>query len=194
MTTEISDSNGFLDIKNVFATVTDKFSNFTKITDINETTSIFKGSFNFSSEPAGIYEVIINVSDSFSSIRKSAFFEYLPLVSIEINETSIDFGELEPGSISDEVLVSVKNNGNVNIDLELFGTDLISELDLIEVFNVKKIFNGTQSSLTYSPELVDANILPLLSIDTGFKLGVPPAILQGIYTGSITIVGVESEN
>ena len=189
----ITDLNGISDITIATIEINSKTYNFS-LQQISEESAYATASFNFSSEPAGFYNVTLSISDSSATISKILTFEYLPLLALEINISSIDFGEVEPSSISLATFAGIKNNGNVEADLEIFGSDLSSDEDTIFVGHIKSLFDGTESPLTYEPSLIDADIFPSTSTDMGFRLFVPVGIEDGIYQGSITIVGVESES
>ena len=120
-------------------------------------------------------------------------FEYLSLLAISLDESSLNFGLIEPGSSSEIKTVNVVNRGNVNVDLEMYGSDLENENNNINVNSIKFKYNETWNNLNYRPSLFDFNLESGLNKNKQleFRLDLPSLILPNKYTGKINLVGIE---
>ncbi len=154
------------------------------------------------------YSVRVRALD-FSNLESNstADFEYLPLIGIEIDASSLTFNALPGKTVQiagDTDLSSnnltIRNIGNTLVDVKVSGTDLINGGSKINASSIKYTFSGNDYSsnlagtLNYNPELKDINLISGESSlnSLGLKLGVPTTALPGNYSGSISIVAVAS--
>lgn len=147
-------------------------------------------------------------------------FEYMELAAIQIatgsgeeaggesgeengtQDPGLAFGGAEPGEESDTSEVVIRNTGNVAIDLELYGTDLVNEDGhAIPVSSLRYSDDGTmenESALGRDPTLLALHLEAGIdsTADLYWRLRVPTGDEQyvpaGTYSGSITINGVSS--
>lgn len=121
-------------------------------------------------------------------------------------ENAIDFGSLVPDSTSPEdANNTVTNCGNVPIDLNLSGTDLVNASAGIANISVSSVkHNVTAPGQDYAAGMSPLSATPTyanftlakrtngLSINkTYWKIGVPSVIEKLIYTGTITFTAVD---
>ncbi|MBI2672031.1 lamin tail domain-containing protein [Candidatus Woesearchaeota archaeon] len=162
--------------------------------DIDNFSSVYSGSIllNYYDKP-GVYTANISVINRFnfsSSILVN--FEYLGLLAISLDKTAVNFGKLEPGKLSDTEIIKVINNGNVGVDLELYGADLESGENKISISNLEYGFSNFSDKLDYRPILFDFNLLTGIDAnkDLLLRLNLPLITKPSVYAGSISLVGV----
>jgi hypothetical protein len=144
---------------------------------------------------AGNYSVNVTAFDNNNKINNLIIdFEYLGILSSSLSVNSLDFGKLTQGSTSEERVVTVINDGNIDLDLEIYGNDLADGSNVIGISNLEKDFDGSWTGLDLLPETIDFNLGTGYNQakDLSFRLNVPNVEL-GTYSGKITIAGVESE-
>lgn len=191
---EVNDSSGNASL--VYANTS--FGNFVLNKIEDNDTEIFEGNFNieYFRDP-GVYSVNITVIDSLNRKHNTTIlFEYLSLVAFEINSEEIYF-DLSPGmNLSRNI--SLKNIGNIELDSEVYGTDLTSSENTIPVENIfySVPFDGYDLTdyLTNVPKLIDMNLTAALNSkkDIYFSINIPVDTVSGMYTGSISIIATES--
>lgn len=177
-------------------------------TTINSTTAQFYGYVEIPFyASAGNYTIKIAATDN-ANLNSSAalMFEYLSLIGIEIDSSSIIFNAM-PGKTSELIgdsnsltpNLSVRNIGNAVLDMKIFGTDLASGNGIINASSIKYTFSNDYNSilggtLHYSEELKDTNLMAgqKSMIPLSLKLSVPQITAPGNYTGSISLIAVAS--
>jgi len=156
----------------------------------------------------GAYNMTIIADDGSTNATRSIEFEYLGMTAISIDTSSLYFTGARVGAtteITGDYALStadkptIRNIGNTQIDLGIYGTDLIDGVKNIGISNMKYSFdNDFTSDLagTLSKTLQTKSIGLENSEDSivtlGFQLFIPPATQNGNYTGNITIVAVSS--
>ncbi len=137
-----------------------------------------------------IFEVTVQDQNN-GTTTKAITFTYLDMLSIKFDKDSIDFGSSKPGESTQNNL-KVLNNGNVEVDFEISGSDLQGDQQQIPVDNIKRIIGNTEAFLSSIPEIVDVNLISGSSIDVDLVLNAPE-VISGFYQGDITILAVRSE-
>jgi len=213
ITTNISDTDGINSIVQVIAIIngpdSDRTVTLTKTEDISNTTARYDGTIEmqFYDRP-GAYNMTIIADDGSTNATRSIEFEYLGMTAISIDTSSLYFTGARVGAtteITGDYALStadkptIRNIGNTQIDLGIYGTDLIDGVKNIGISNMKYSFdNDFTSDLagTLSKTLQTKSIGLENSEDSivtlGFQLFIPPATQNGNYTGNITIVAVSS--
>lgn len=206
----VTDSDGYDDISEVriqldLGTVTAEFD-----LQLNDTSALFKGIFNMSYYYApGNYSITILAEDN-SELNSSyeTNFEFLGLIAFDLDVDGIAFGG-NAGAYSqvlgdlDMLTLSsptIRNIGNLPLDFQVYGTDLNSEFDTISVENVEYTFLDNDFNSSYGgvlstlPVVVEVNLMPgedmLRELTT--RLFIPIGASMGAYTGSMSIIGLES--
>jgi len=182
------------DITSVVAELNGAKFNLLRNYDIDNFSSVYSGNIllNYYDKP-GIYTVNISVINRFNfSNSILANFEYLGLLAISLDKNAVNFGKLEPGKSSDTEIIKVINNGNVGVDLELYGADLESGENKINISNLEYGFSNFSDKLDYRPSLFDFNLLNGLGSnkDLLLRLNLPLITRPSVYSGSISLIGV----
>jgi len=179
----------------------------TKEMVLNNTASRYNGRINMSFyDSAGNYSVTLRVSDKSNvSVTSIVNFEYMSLIAMEVDTTSLVF-KASPGMISEikgdvdestNANVTIHNVGNAIIDMQLSGTNLTSLSGTMDVSNIQYTFDNNYNSVfagTLSEEKQTKNIAAVAAskLPLSFKLNVPTATAPGNYTGTISLIAVGS--
>ncbi|MFC1787578.1 hypothetical protein ACFLY8_06095, partial [Halobacteriota archaeon] len=166
-----------------------------------ETSELFVGYQNMTDyDPSGIYNLTVEITNQgavASRFENISSFEYLELIGIEIEPASIQFEDLIPGDSAwiygndnwGDSLPTVRNTGNVPIDLDVSATNLTSGSNVIPVESLDINISGQ-----YLPHLDLVSQRLYVNIDpfggTGFidyGIHVPEGTNPGSYFGDITI-------
>jgi hypothetical protein len=198
----VSDGNG--DVNSVTLLVAGTVISLSLVEEIDSTTALYRGLFAFTSAtPAGIYDVSVVAIDSAGyRTETNASFEYLSLVAIELDTSSIAvpaapgssvdvLGDIELGGSN----VTITNIGNAAVDFDVFGTNLTSGTQSIDVSGVGYAFGtdmGNMQALSRNAVRSDVNLAASGMVPVSFRFSVPSATLPGNYTGSITLIAVKS--
>ena len=134
------------------------------------------------------YTVNITICDNTYCDSELTSFEYLGIISTIINTSSLDF-ELNVNE-QQETNLQITNTGNVVVDLEVGGTDLVSNSYNISIENLE-VFNDIWLPLSTNP-LLDLDVLPNTNEELLFKITVPREATPGDYNGIITVTSMES--
>lgn len=185
--------NSSTEISQVSAELNGNKFKLTKSYDVNNFSKVYSGNvfMNFFDKP-GIYIINLSVKDKFNTTSSFLVeFEYLSLLAISLDEKSLNFGIIEPGSSSEKV-IKVINQGNVDVDLELYGSDLENGNYKINVSNINFKINDIWTQLDHRPSLFDFNLTSGIdkNKDLLFKLDLPIETSPSIYSGKINVVGV----
>ena len=206
----ISDVNGVADIASVIATF--NASNFTmaKKADINSTAAFYSGSFNLSSSfPAGNYSISITAKDNSQlSSTASVSFEYMSMIALDADLSSLIFFA-SPGSTYETAAaadnpnstvtnITIHNSGNVLLDFDVSATNFTSGSTMIEAPRMQYAFSGSYNdsavsgNFTNSKARKNVNLAPDSRTALGLRLNVPMATSPGNYSGTISLVAVNS--
>lgn len=183
-------------IRKITAEVNGNIFELTKDFDLDNFSSVYKGEIwmNYFDKP-GIYTINISAENEFNGGSSLLVdFEYLTLLAVSLNENSLNFGIVEPGTLSEVKAISVKNKGNVDVDLEIYGSDLESGNNKINVSKVEFNFDLTWNKLDYRPKLFEFNLSYGLdkNKEVSFRLDLPTNIVPNAYAGNMNMVGVEA--
>ncbi len=189
----INSSAGLDNIESVNSEVGGRKTTFSKSYGLDQFSGVYNGSalMNYFDKP-GIYKINLSVSDKFNNTNSLLVdFEYLGLLSISLDKNAVNFGRMEPGKSSSDK-IKVINQGNVDIDLELFGNDLESGLNKINVSNLELNYDDKNRALDYRPSLIDFNLISGLEAnkDLLVKLNLPITTMPSVYAGNINLVGI----
>ena len=143
-------------------------------------------------DKAGNYTIIITAkSINGESTTKEITLEYLGILSSSLSVNELNFGIVEKDSYSNELQVSVMNEGNIDLDLEVTGSDLKNGNNIIPSSNIE-VLDEDWIELSKQPKLIDTLISPGLNSKKDLKFRVKvPQINQGNYEGKIEIIGLE---
>ncbi|MBD3163811.1 hypothetical protein GF323_01300, partial [Candidatus Woesearchaeota archaeon] len=155
-----------------------------KANDVDSDTANYTGSFEMNySDAAGTYDIRAAAVDEYGfSDARTGSFEYMELAALVLDSSLINFNNVQPGGASyvdgDLSLLTpdkptVKNAGNVAIDVMIGGTNLTGPGD-IDAGNVAYKFGSSAfNALNSTDERVDLNLLGRVNAD--FRLGVDAA-------------------
>lgn len=126
----------------------------------------------------GNYSIIIKTKDN----QKEIILGYDVLVAFEVDTKRLRF-DINPGK---EIIArfKVKNTGNVDIDVDLAATDLISEDDFISIENFQIIEPNSRPLKKGIKERISINKGKM--IDFVVKIFVPENIKPGNYNGLLS--------
>ena len=210
ITAVVSDPNGWNNIDTVIANITGPGIGIVADSPVslslisNDTnTATYNGTFNMSFYYAnGTYTVNVTATDN-SSLTGSNLttFNYTTAIALELDSTIINFsisGPIDPGETS-EVLgdedmstlnnATVRNIGNVIIDVEVNGTDMTYNGNVITKDNLEAQIDALGYLDMSVARCFDVNIsVGELSLENAdFRLNVPFGTPQGNYAGTITL-------
>lgn len=201
----VRDPNGWEDITLVEAvitgpgTVADSPVTLSLVSN-DTTTATFNGTFNMSFYYLdGFYTVNVTATDSSSLTgSNSSTFDYKTAVALELDAGTIAFGSVDPGYMS-EVLgdedmstmsnATVRNIGNVVIDVEVSGMNMTHGSNVITKDNIEARINEKSYQDMSEARCFDVNMsIGFSSLkNADFKLYVPYGTPQGGYSGTITL-------
>ncbi len=162
---------------------------------------LYSGTFQmkFSDEP-GDYVVVIKAEDNSNAIDLyQNKFKYLDTIGFAIDEASINFGPLVPGRTTNllgdfnfdtgnaECILTIKNIGNVPINLTASATDLISGANSIAKNNLQIKIDEKGPFSMDTARSYDIKLLPAGTLNFDASLFVPLGTPSGKYTGSLTL-------
>jgi len=189
--TTITDLGSTSNIKDVLITVKNTTHQLVKQTDLDNYSAVYTTIFDMQpTDLAKIYTIELTVTTlDGSTTTLNVDFEYLGLMSMTLQESTLDFGILNPGTTSNQTQVTVLNEGNVVLDLEISGDDLHGVTNTLLASNIEygEILFQQLSNL---PSIFDFNVDPGLNKFLNFRLQIPQDTQPDMYTGAITVVGV----
>lgn len=182
----IKDLNGIDDVVEVKV---DEFNVTMLAANITNVSANFVASFQLPETfQAGTHTLTVIAKDNSSIVSKSVEFEYLSVIATSILPSSITFNELIPGNVTEAVSVSVLNDGNVAIDLEIEGTELNAGNSTLPTSAVEYKIGEDWSSLSNSAEVLGLEIGPATSSELMFRMNIPESTKSATYKGKIRIV------
>lgn len=188
---KVSDNNGFEDIQNVKAIIQERTYNLTFVSNLSETEVFFQGqAAMLPTDEAKDYNLTIQAIDYNLSDVKKTSFTYLGFISTTINTSSLNFNNLEPGSLSNEEYLIIENTGNIAVQTLLSGSDLISDEGNIPVNNVEFLSNEQWSSLSKTTQQV-CSLTPGIQEQIPLRITVPSVLPSGTYVGALQVTSME---
>lgn len=143
---------------------------------------------------AGNYKINITAYTLNSSTSGTIDFQYLGLISTSIDNKILDFGYLIPGRTTGDKQVKVFNKGNVEMNIEMFATDLIGKNNIIPAGYIKGIISNSPRNLTKAPQLFELNLVPGMNSfeELLFRIESPVDAVKDSYSSTISVVALES--
>ncbi|MBI2672107.1 hypothetical protein HYX16_04190 [Candidatus Woesearchaeota archaeon] len=207
VTAEVSDANEQSDISIVKAFIIGpSFISESPVTlscnpvDLDTTSCSGQFDLNYTNS-AGNYVVSVQATDvGLFYGATNATFTYVSQLAILFDASSINFNNLNPGTIKtvdgDFNLATadkptVKNVGNTQVDLNVRGTDLTKGAKTIPVGNLRYRFGSSAyAQLSTTNTANDINLLSGNLIDMDLELTTPSVLSPGNYKGTITLAPV----
>jgi hypothetical protein len=205
ITADVADADGANTIQSVLVYVKDEGVDMVKTSTLSNTTAVYSADISMQYYDAGgLYNVTVTASDSGGNSSAMSVFEYYEMIAIELDTSGLQFPKSGPGSalemhgdyaMSTADAPSVRNIGNVMIDVGIEGSDMTDGGNSIGVDNLMYTFdNDFGSSLSgvlsavmqtvvYGMEVGENAVVPL-----GFRLEIPSDTPTGNYSGSVTVV------
>ncbi|MBT5022066.1 lamin tail domain-containing protein [Candidatus Woesearchaeota archaeon] len=206
--TTITDLNGIDEITQIIASIDsiNSTTNFTLIQEINETTALFNGTISipFYITP-GETNLKITANDSELDSELTTKFTVLSVTALSVDSNSIKFLDPIPNAFTNLLgdlnsqtnNPTIKNIGNTNLNIGIYGMDLTSSTNTLDVNNIEYSFTdeiNEQNSISLSNDLVINNlnlIYGKLSVaPLSFRLFIPASTKSGNYSGSATLVAL----
>ena len=208
----VTDPDGWDDIDTVMAVITgpgseaDRSVSLSFVSNSSLTTASFDGTFNMSFySAAGEYSVNVTATDM-SELEGSNTenYTYTSCIALSVDAAVVNFDTVDPGENSsipgDASFVeestngmTVKNTGNVEIDLAVEASDLTGASGTITKENLYCGFTADDYSLNLgSSTNYDLNLAPGVASYSlaNFRISVPWGTAAGSYTGSLTMTAV----
>jgi hypothetical protein len=160
----IDDDNGADDILNVSAAIEDQVVMLSRIEE-NGTVAVFEGSFVMEPDAEKkTYPIAVTAFDSLANSTAVAEFEFIGVVATVLETTSLSF-DLEPGSVSEEKVIAIRNNGTASVLVNLSVTD-IGE---IPKENIEAFINNDWNAL----ESIGFELMPGARQEVAIRVKVP---------------------
>ncbi len=185
----VNDTNGFEDVEEVVLSVNNQTYNLSFTENVSEDSALYSGEFVMEYyDLAGDYSIEVSVSDSSEGSATNTSFEYLGILSTELNVSSLSLS-MEAGAY-EEAAVSVINKGNVLVDTEVSAESFVSSNSSFGAENVEVYLNEWLA--LESAVALDLDLSPLEEEALQFRFYVPSEVEVGDYTGKIVISSQES--
>jgi len=204
----VSDDNGADDISKVEITAlrdsngNDASGNITETLPVLMTYNSSSGKYEATlhlicTTPNGSYTVEVTATDKGGLTgTNTGTFTVGITCALAIDFSSVDFGAINPGSSSNVTgdddfstgdMPTIKNIGNVNIDVKQSITDNASNPETLFSGNTSSTVKGVTKTLTTSLQSFGISIAPGEATAADYKLSVPAGTMHGNYTGTLTI-------
>ncbi|MDD5254367.1 MAG: lamin tail domain-containing protein [Candidatus Nanoarchaeia archaeon] len=139
----------------------------------------------------GNYSVNLEITDDNDKTSYSELsFEYLPLLASSLDSNYLDFGVLKQGTSSETKEVKLKNLGNVDFDINVYGSDFNSLNNNLSVSSLEFYFEDNWNNLGLDNKLYELDLAPGTERDLEFRFNVPENIDLGVYEGKIKVIAV----
>jgi len=204
----VSDDNGADDISKVEITAlkdsngNDASGNITETLPVsmtyNTSTGKYEATLNLTcTTPNGSYTVKVTATDKGSLTgTNTGTFTVGITCALEIDFSSVNFGAINPGSSSTVTgddnfstgdKPTIKNVGNVNIDVEQSITDDAGNPETLFSGNTNSTVKGSTKTLTTTAVSFGITITPEEATAATYGLSVPAGTMHGSYAGTLTI-------
>ena len=205
----VSDDNGADDISKVEITAlkdsngNDASGNITETLPVSMTYNSSSGKYEATlhlkcTTPNGSYTVEVTATDKGGLTgANTGNFTVGITCALEIDFSSVDFGAINPGSSSTvtgddnfsagDGKPTIKNIGNVNIDVKQSITDAASNPEILFSGNTSSTVKGSTKTLTTTAVSFGISIAPGEATAANYELSVPVGTMHGNYTGELTI-------
>jgi len=203
----VSDDNGADDINTVNITAlkdssgNDASGNITETLPVSMTYNSSSGKYEATlnlkcTTPNGSYTVEVTATDGELTGKNTGTFTVGITCALEIDFSSVDFGAINPGSSSTVTgddnfstgdKPTIKNVGNVNIDVEQSITDDAGNPETLFPGNTNSTVKGSTKTLTTTLQSFGISIAPVEATAADYGLSVPAGTMHGSYAGTLTI-------
>lgn len=161
----------------------------------NSSLKVFSGNLEmqFYDSP-GDYTINVSVTDqNKKTTYKLVEFEYVPLISSVFDVEEINFGSVVSGGSSSEKGITIKNAGNVVIDISAAATDLKNGGDVMDVSSMQIKTGSGYVAMSKTPMSIDLNLGTGIdaSKQVYFKINVPADVNPNMYYGIINLNAIE---
>jgi len=204
----VSDDNGADDISKVEITAledsngNDASGNITETLPVLMTYNSSSGKYEVTlhlncTTPNGSYIVEVTATDKggLTGTNTSTFTVGITC-ALDIDFSSVNFGAIDPGSSSNVTgdddfstgdMPTIKNTGNVKIDVKQSITDNASNPEILFSGNTSSTVKGVTKTLTTTEQSFGISIAPGEATAADYKLSVPAGTMHGDYAGTLTI-------
>lgn len=146
-----------------------------------------------------MYDVTLTAETGFSFQQQKISVEVLPLVAFSVDTGSIYLGNTTPGStlhvsgdtdMGTQEHITLQNLGNTVLDFGVYGTDLVSDVDTILVSSLSFGLGDELITLDENNQVLELGLEAGALIPINLELIVPEGVGGGMYTGTVTLVGI----
>jgi len=205
----VSDDNGADDISKVEITAlkdsngNDASGNITETLPVSMTYNSSSGKYEATlhlkcTTPNGSYTVEVTATDKGGLTgTNTGTFTVGITCALAIDFSSVDFGAINPGSSSTvagdnnfsagDGKPTIKNIGNVNIDVKQSITDNASNPEILFSGNTSSTVKGSTKTLNTTAVSFGVTITPGEATAADYGLSVPAGTMHGDYAGTLTI-------
>ncbi|UYZ40619.1 MAG: hypothetical protein N2V74_03165 [Candidatus Methanospirare jalkutatii] len=205
----VSDDNGADDISKVEITAlkdsngNDASGNITETLPVSMTYNSSSGKYEATlnltcTTPDGNYTVEVTATDSGELTgTNTGNFTVGITCALAIDFSSVNFGTINPGSSSNvtgddnfsagDGKPTIKNIGNVNIDVKQSITDNASNPEILFSGNTSSTVKEVTKTLTTTLQSFGISIAPGEATAADYELSVPAGTMHGDYAGTLTI-------
>jgi len=205
----VSDDNGADDISKVEITAlkdsngNDASGNITETLPVPMTYNSSSGKYEATlhlicTTPNGSYTVEVTATDKGGLTgTNTGTFTVGVTCALAIDFSSVDFGAINPGNSSTvagdnnfsagDGKPTIKNIGNVNIDVKQSITDNASNPEILFSGNTSSTVKGSTKTLTTTAVSFEISIAPGNATAADYELSVPAGTMHGNYAGTLTI-------
>jgi len=205
----VSDDNGADDISKVEITAlkdsngNDASGNITETLPVSMTYNSSSGKYEATlhlncTTPNGGYTVEVTATDKGGLTgTNTGTFTVGITCALEIDFSSVNFGAINPGSSSTvtgddnfsagDGKPTIKNIGNVNIDVKQSITDDAGNPETLFSGNTNSTVKGSTKTLTTTTVSFGISIAPVEATAANYGLSVPAGTMHGSYAGTLTI-------
>ena len=153
----------------------------------------------------GNYSLMILINSSTNTYTKEVSFEIMPLLSFEIDLTTINCSAalnltcLITGdiNISTSDQPTIRNIGNKPLDFKIYATNFTDEQNIININNVKfSLGNNPETTLMNKPTLYNIDLItgPNSMLPLSLLINIPSDAKSGKYKTRLILMGVSHEN
>jgi len=191
ITAQVGDNNSYIDIAGVSVTLYDQTIDLNFSQGIDNLTAEYNGTLLVpSSLSVGAHNLTIRVTDQEGlQSEQNITFEMLGLLHTSINTNQLDF-QVNPGDFSPEQDLIITNQGNIDVNFKISGTDLINESFILPVNSINFKFLGFTDWLEmgYNSLFINSNLVSGLSQTIKLRFFAPAGTEKRNFEGNITLV------
>ncbi len=180
-----------------------------KTTQVSNTTADYNATADMEfHDQAGTYTITVKAADASTNSTANTTFQYQSMTAVSIDAGALSFTGAKPGgtaTIDGDFALgttdspTVRNIGNTQLDIGMYGTDFTDGERTIGISNVRYSFDndftgGLSGAITTALQIQALGLARGADSITslGFQLTIPAATQDGNYTSNITIVAMSS--